>query len=61
MFNGGYTDWEGHTVHMGEMINVYNVLVGNPERQRPLIRYRRRWKDNINMYLNPLKHEIYLT
>ena len=30
---------------------VYRVLVGKPEGRRPLGRPRRRWVDNINMYL----------
>jgi len=33
----------------GEGRGVYRVLVGKPERKRPLGRPRRRWKDNINM------------
>ena len=30
---------------------LYGVLVGNPERRRPLGRPRRRWKDNIELDL----------
>jgi hypothetical protein len=30
---------------------VYRVLVGKPEGRRPLGRPRRRWEDNIRMYL----------
>jgi len=30
---------------------VHRVLVGNPEGKRPLGRPRRRWDDNIKMYL----------
>ena len=30
---------------------LYGVLVGNPERRRPLGRSRRRWKDNIELDL----------
>ena len=29
----------------------YRVLVGNPERKRPLVRPRHRWEDNIKMDL----------
>jgi hypothetical protein len=32
---------------MGEGRGVYRVLVGNPERKRPLGRPRRRWEENI--------------
>jgi hypothetical protein len=31
--------------------NVYRLLVGKPEGKRPLGRPRRRWIDNIKMYL----------
>jgi hypothetical protein len=37
--------------HMGEGRGVYRVLVGKPERKRPLVRPRRRWDDNIRMDL----------
>jgi hypothetical protein len=43
--------WAGHVVCMGEGIGVYRVLVGKPERKRPLERPRRRWEDNIKMDL----------
>jgi hypothetical protein len=39
--------WAGHVARIGEGTGVYRVLVGNPERKRPLGRPRRRWKDNI--------------
>ena len=41
----------GHVAHMGEERGVYRVLVGKPERKRPLVRPRRRWVDNIRMDL----------
>jgi hypothetical protein len=28
--------WEGHVAHMGEERTVYKVLVGKPEKKRPL-------------------------
>jgi hypothetical protein len=31
--------------------SVYRVLMGKPEGKRPLGRPRRRWEDNINMYI----------
>jgi len=34
-----------------ERRGVYRVLVGKPERKRPLGRPRRRWEDNIKMDL----------
>jgi hypothetical protein len=30
---------------------AYKILVGNPERKRPLGRLRHRWKNNIKMDL----------
>jgi len=32
----------------GEIIGVYRVLVGKPDRKKPLGRPRLRWEDNIN-------------
>jgi hypothetical protein len=43
--------WAGHVACMGERKDVYRVLVGKHEGKRPLGRYGRRWKDNINMDL----------
>jgi hypothetical protein len=34
---------------MGEKMNAYRILVGNPEGKRPLGRPRRRWVNNIKM------------
>ena len=39
----------GHVARMEEGRGVNNVLVGKPERKRPLGRPRRRWEDNIKM------------
>jgi hypothetical protein len=36
---------------MAEGRGVYRVLVGKPEGKRPLGRPRRRWEDNIRVYL----------
>jgi hypothetical protein len=41
----------GHVARMGEKRNAYRLLVGKPERRRPLGRPRRRWVDNIRMDL----------
>jgi hypothetical protein len=35
----------------GEKGNVYSILVGKPERKRPLARPRHGWVDNIKMGL----------
>jgi hypothetical protein len=39
--------WVGHVAHMGEGRGVYRVLVGMPEKKKPLGRPRHRWEDNI--------------
>jgi hypothetical protein len=39
----------------GEKINAYRVLVGKPERKRPLGRPRHRWVDNIKMDLREIE------
>ena len=43
--------WAGHVACMGERRGVYWVLVGKPERKRPLNRPRHRWEDSIKMDL----------
>jgi hypothetical protein len=41
--------WVGQMAHMGQGRNVYRVLVGKPERKRPLGRPRRSWEDGLKM------------
>ena len=41
----------GHVARMGERRGVYRILVGKPERRRPLGRPTRRWEDKIKMDL----------
>jgi hypothetical protein len=36
---------------MGEERGVHRVLVGKPEGKRPLGRPKRRWEDNIKLYV----------
>jgi hypothetical protein len=43
--------WARHVARMGEKRNVYRLLVGKPEGNRPLGRPRRRRIDNIKMDL----------
>ena len=43
--------WAGHVARMEQSRYAYRVLVGKPERKRPLGRPRRRWEDNIKMDL----------
>ncbi|KAJ4426317.1 hypothetical protein ANN_27131 [Periplaneta americana] len=49
--------WAGHVARMGESRNAYRVLVGRPERKRPLGRPRRRWGDNIKMDLRDVGYD----
>jgi hypothetical protein len=46
--------WAGHVAQMGEKRNVHRLLVGKPERKRPLGRPRRRWMYNIKMNLSEI-------
>jgi hypothetical protein len=39
---------------MVEGRDAYRVLVGRPESKKPLGRPRRRWEDNIKMYLGEI-------
>jgi hypothetical protein len=43
--------WAEHIARMGESRGVYRVLVGKPGGKSPLGRPRRRWENNIKMYL----------
>jgi hypothetical protein len=43
--------WAGHVVRIGKDRGVHRVLVGKPEKKRPLGRPRRRWEDSIKMDL----------
>jgi len=41
---------ETYNTH-GDMINAYKILVRKSERKRPLERSRRKWEDNIKIYI----------
>ena len=47
--------WASYIVRMGEGRGVYRVLVGKPERKKPLGRPRRRWEDNIKLDLQDVE------
>jgi hypothetical protein len=47
-------NWAGHVARMGEERKVHKVLVGKPERKRPLGRPRHRWEDGIRMDLREI-------
>jgi hypothetical protein len=42
---------------MGEKRGVCRVLVGRPEKKKPLARPRHNWEDNIKMYLQEVGWE----
>jgi hypothetical protein len=46
--------WTGHVARIGEKMNAYRLLVGKPDRKRPLGRSRRRWVDNIRIDLGEM-------
>jgi hypothetical protein len=46
--------WAGHEARMGQKRTAYRILVGKPERKRPLGRPRHRWEDNIRMDLREI-------
>jgi hypothetical protein len=47
----------GECSKYGERRCVYRDLVGNPEGERPFGRPRRRWEDNIKLYLQEVGFE----
>jgi hypothetical protein len=47
----GRMRWAGHVAQMRDKRNAYRLLVGKPERRRPLGRSRHRWLDNIRIDL----------
>jgi hypothetical protein len=46
--------WAERVARVGEGRNVYRVLVGKPEGERPLERPRRRWEDGMKMDLREI-------
>jgi hypothetical protein len=49
--------WTGHAARMEGMRNACSILVGKPDRKRPLGRPRRRWKNNIRIDLREVGWE----
>jgi hypothetical protein len=46
--------WAGHVARIGEKRNAYRILVGKPERRKPLGSPRRSWEDNIKIDLREI-------
>ena len=51
--------WPGHAARMEERRDVYKILMGKPEGERPLGRPRLRWEDNIKMYLQEVGWDVH--
>jgi hypothetical protein len=47
--------WAGHVARTREDRGVHRVLVGKPERKKPLGRPRHRWENNIKMDLQEVR------
>jgi hypothetical protein len=41
-------------IYLWETRNAYRILVGKPEGKKPLGKPRRRWVDNIKIYLREM-------
>jgi hypothetical protein len=46
--------WSRNTAGTGEKRNAYRILMGKPERKRPLGNPRRSWENNIEMDLREI-------
>jgi hypothetical protein len=55
MIKSRKTRWAGHVARIGETRNAFRILVGKPERKRPLGRPRSRLVDNIKMDLREIR------
>jgi hypothetical protein len=47
--------WAGYVARMGEKRNAYRILVGKPERKRPLGRLRCGWVDDNKIDLREIR------
>jgi len=50
----------GHVVRMEEMRNEYKIFVGKSEGNRPRVRLRRRWEDNIRRDLREIGGKVWI-
>ena len=46
--------WAGHEARKEEGRSAFKILTGKPTGKRPLGRPRRKWEDNIRMYLEEI-------
>ena len=52
--------WAGHVARMEEGRRAFKTLTGKPKGKRPLGWPRRRWEDNIRIYLEEIAIKIRL-
>jgi hypothetical protein len=50
--------WTGHVARMAEMKRVCNIFVENRKGKRTLGSHRRKWEDNIKIYLREMGLEV---
>jgi hypothetical protein len=50
--------WARYVACMREMRNAYKILVRKTDGKRPARRPRRKWKDNIKLYLKEIGCEM---
>ena len=50
--------WAGHVARMGDRRCAYSVLLGKPERKRPLVRRKGRWEYNIKMDIKEMGRDV---
>jgi hypothetical protein len=51
MIKSRWRRWAGNVAGVGAKRNAERILVGKPEGKKPLGRTRRRWKEDIEIYL----------
>ena len=50
--------WADHVARMEKGRSAFNILIGKPTVKRPLGRPRRRWEENIQMYLKEIGRNL---
>ena len=54
MSSGSSKKWAGYVAGIEESRSAFKIITGKPKGKRPMGRPRRRWKDNIRMYLEEI-------